>query len=206
MTKRSVVIGLTGPIGCGKSTVAVWLAEKGAAVIDADRVSRDVTEPGEPALEAVVARFGDAVRRPDGSLDRAALAAIVFADPVALNDLEAIIHPAVRPRILAAIASARARGATAVAIEAIRLVESGLADACDEVWLVTCTDVEQRTRLASRGLTDEDAMLRIAAQSDITARLRPRATRLIDASGSRDAVSRRVDEAWRAARAEHVHG
>jgi energy-coupling factor transporter ATP-binding protein EcfA2 len=92
-------IGLTGPIGCGKSTVAGWLAELGAHAIDADEVARAVTAPGEPALDVVIARFGERYRRPDGGLDRAALAELVFSDPVALGDLEAITHPQVRKRI-----------------------------------------------------------------------------------------------------------
>ena len=134
-----VLIGLTGPIGCGKSTVAGWLGERaGVVVIDADQVARDVVEPGEPALEAVIARFGEDLRRSDGSVDRAALGRIVFADETALHDLEAIVHPAVRPRIAAAIDEAGAAGSRAVVIEAIKLVEGGLADACDAVWLVTC--------------------------------------------------------------------
>jgi dephospho-CoA kinase len=203
VTARALRIGLTGAIGCGKSTVAAWLAARGAAVVDADRVAYEVTQPGQPALEAVLGRFGDSVRRPDGSLDRAALAAIVFADPAALKDLEAIIHPAVRPRILAAIESAEARGAPAVAIEAIRLVEGGLADVCDEVWLVTCEPAEQRRRLAARGVPDADAERRIAAQAGITERLRPRATRVIDANGARDDVERCVHDAWHAALAKH---
>ena len=204
MTMRALRIGLTGAIGCGKSTVASWLAARGAAVVDADRVANDVTQPGERALEAVIARFGDAVRRADGSLDRAALAAVVFSDPAALAELEAIVHPAVRPRILAAIESADARGAAAVVIEAIRLVEGGLADVCDEVWLVTCEADEQLARLAGRGVAAADAERRIAAQADIAARLRPHATRVIDSSGTRDDVERRVDDAWRAARAKHA--
>ena len=97
---RTVRIGLTGPIGCGKSTVAGMLAEHGAVVIDADRLVREVYEDAA-VREAVVERFGPGVRTPDGSIDRRALARIVFDDPAALRDLEAIIHPAVRPRILA---------------------------------------------------------------------------------------------------------
>ena len=135
----SLRIGLTGPIGCGKSTVAGWLGERaGVVVIDADQVAREVLEPGEPALDAVIARFGPELRRDDGSLDRAGLGRIVFADPEALRDLEAIVHPAVRPRILEAIVAAEKAGAPAIVIEAIKLIEGRLADACDEVWLVTC--------------------------------------------------------------------
>ncbi len=135
---RPVRIGLTGPIGCGKSTVARWLGERGAVVIDADAVAREVTAPGQPGHDAVLARFGDPVRAADGTLDRAALARIVFSDPAALRDLEAIVHPLVRPRILAAIDAAAGTEAPAVAIEAIKLVEGGLAELCDVVWWVTC--------------------------------------------------------------------
>ena len=104
-------IGLTGPIGCGKSTVAGWLEEQGAVTIDADQVAREVVEPGEPALAAIAAAFGPAVLRPDGSLDRAALASRVFDDAPELRRLEAIIRPAVRPRTMARIEAAEASGA-----------------------------------------------------------------------------------------------
>jgi len=177
-------IGITGPIGCGKSTVAGWLSDLGAAVVHADEVARAVVEPGEPALDAVVAAFGDAVRGSDGRLDRAALGRIVFADPHALARLEAILHPAVRPRILGAMAAAEDAGAPAVVLEAIKLVESGLADWCDEVWLVTCGPSAQRERLAGRGLDALDADARIEAQGPIADRLRPRADRVIDTGGS----------------------
>ena len=154
---RPLRIGLTGPIGCGKSTVAGWLGERaGVVVIDADQVAREVVEPGEPALDAVIARFGPDLRRDDGSLDRAALGRIVFADPAALRDLEAIVHPAVRPRILAAIAAAEKAGAPAIVIEAIKLVEGGLAELCDEVWLVTCDPADQRARLVGRATAAVD--------------------------------------------------
>jgi dephospho-CoA kinase len=183
--KRPHRIGLTGPIGCGKSTVARWLGERpGVVVIDADQVAREVVEPGEPALEAVIARFGEALRRPDGSLDRAALGRIVFADPEALRDLEAIVHPAVRPRIVASIAVAEAERAPVVVIEAIKLVEGGLVSICDEVWLVTCDPAVQRSRLIGRGSSPDDASERIAAQAGFADRIGPAATRVIDVSGS----------------------
>ena len=181
---RALRIGLTGPIGCGKSTVAGWLALRGAVVVDADAVARAVTAPGEPAHEAVLARFGDAVRCADGTLDRAALARLVFADAAALRDLEAIVHPAVRPRILAALKAADRAGAPAVVIEAIKLVEGGLAALCDEVWLVTCDPDAQRARLARRGMAAEDAERRIAAQGDLAERLRPHATRVLETNGA----------------------
>ena len=192
-------IGLTGPIGCGKSTVARWLADLGATVVDADDIARDVTAVGEPALDDVIARFGEAYRRPDGSLDRAALGRLVFADPAALRDLETIVHPAVRPRIEAAVARAEEAGAPAVIVEAIKLVETGYAEECDEVWLVTCDPDTQRRRLVGRGSTSTEADQRIAAQGDVGPRLAPRATRMIDSSGTTEAARRRVEEAWNAA-------
>lgn len=197
--RRSLRIGLTGPIGCGKSTVAGWLAEEGAAVVDADEVAREVTAPGEPAVAEIAARFGRDVMRADGSLDRAALARIVFADEQRLRELESIVHPAVRPRLLAAVEAAEESGAPIVAIEAIKLVEGGLAALCDEVWLVTCDSGEQRARLAGRGVYPADADRRIAAQGAIVDRLRPVATRVIDTTGTSSEARAVVAAAARAA-------
>jgi dephospho-CoA kinase len=181
---RPVVIGITGPIGCGKSQVSRWLGDLGAAVIDADAVARGVTAPGEPAHDEVLRRFGPSVAAANGTLDRAALGRIVFADPTRLRELEAIVHPAVRPRILAAVEQAAHDGAPAVALEAIKLVEGGLAALCDEVWLVACGAAAQRERLTGRGTKPDDAELRIAAQADLVERLRPAATRVINADGA----------------------
>lgn len=199
--RRTLRIGLTGPIGCGKSTVAGWLAEAGATVVDADVVARAVTAPGEPALAAILARFGDEVRLADGSLDRAALGRIVFDAPSRLRELEAIVHPAVRPRLLAAIDTAEQRGAKVIAIEAIRLIEGGLAEICDEVWLIACDEAVQRARLAGRGTDPGDAERRLAAQAGLVDRLRHAATRVIDSSGAPDAVRARVIDALADARA-----
>jgi dephospho-CoA kinase len=193
---RTLRIGITGPIGCGKSTVAGMLAERGAAVIDADQAARAAYEEAS-VREAVVARFGDDIRQTDGSIDRAGLARIVFANPDALRDLEAIVHPAVRPRILAGIDAAEARGAPAVVVEAIKLVEGGLAGLCDEVWLVICDASAQRARLRDRGVPDDDAERRIAAQRHLRDRVEPVATRRIDTSGSLDHTRQQVDGAWR---------
>jgi dephospho-CoA kinase len=196
MTRRAVRIGLTGPIGCGKSTIAGWLAERDDVVaIDADLIARDVLDPGTPATAAVFERFGQQVRDAHGGVDRAALAGLVFADPVALRDLERIVHPAVRPRVEAAIAAADASGIRAVVIEAIKLVEGGLAEQCDEVWLVTCQTATQRRRIVGRGGTATDADARIDAQGDITARLRSAATRIIATDASAATVRRVVLDA-----------
>jgi dephospho-CoA kinase len=197
--RRTVRIGLTGPIGCGKSTVAEWLAELGAATIDADEVAREVTATGLPATAAVLARFGEGIRLPDGGLDRPALARIVFSDPSALADLEAIVHPAVRARIVAEIVAAEADGSPAVVIEAIKLIEGGLAAVCDEVWLVTCEPAEQRSRLLSRGISEDDAERRIAVQGDIAGRVGAVARRVIDTSGSPFIARRSVEAAYRRA-------
>ncbi len=195
----TVRIGITGPIGCGKSTVAGWLAEHGAAVVDADRVARDVLDDDGAAMAAVVTRFGARIRRADGSVDRAALGRIVFEDPAALRDLEAIVHPAVRPRILAAIDAAERAAAPAVVVEAIKLVEGGLAEACDEIWLVSCDPATQLERLLARGTGRDDADRRIAAQGELLQRVEPVATRRIDTSGSPEATREAVDRAWREA-------
>ncbi|HET7031287.1 MAG TPA: dephospho-CoA kinase [Candidatus Limnocylindrales bacterium] len=195
----TITIGLTGPIGCGKSTVAGWLAARGAVVIDADEVARAVSAPGEPGHDAVLAVFGADVRVDGGTLDRAALARIVFRDPEALRRLEAILHPLVRTRILAAIDEARAASAPAVVVEAIKLVEGGLAALCDEVWLVTCAVPTQRERVIDRGLDAPDADRRIAAQAGLVERVRPVATRVIDTSGPLDDARSRTAAAWAAA-------
>jgi dephospho-CoA kinase len=196
----TVRIGITGPIGCGKSTVARLLRDRrGVVVVDADHEARLVLAPGTAEVEAVYARFGATLRRPSGELDRAELGRLVFADPVALRDLEAIVHPAVRPRITAAIERAESVGARAVVIEAIKLVEGGLAELCDEVWLITCDPAVQLERLVGRGDPPDDARGRIGAQGDIRDRAGGSATRTIDTSGALDEVRRAVDSALLAA-------
>jgi dephospho-CoA kinase len=202
MTVRAIRIGLTGPIGCGKSTIAGWLGElPGTVVIDADRIAHDVLAAGAPEVEAVYRRFGAALQLTDGSLDRAALGRIVFDDRDALRDLERIVHPGVRTRILARLDEADAAAANAVVVEAIKLVEGGLVDLCDEVWLVTCEASAQRSRLAARGMDASDAAARVTAQGDLAARLVDRATRVIDTTGdpepTRSAVERLLVEALR---------
>jgi dephospho-CoA kinase len=179
-TRPDLLIGLTGPIGCGKSAVARMIAELGAAVIDADTVARQVTEFGSPALAEIRQRFGGDVFARDGSLDRAALARIVFADPAALADLERITHPRVREQINAWLVAAAEEGTPVAVIEAIKLVESGLAEHCDEVWLVECSPDAQVERLQARGASDEDIRVRVGAQGE---RLVDRLSALLEARG-----------------------
>ena len=189
---RTVRIGITGPIGCGKSQVTQWLAELGVAVVAADAVARLVTAPGHPAHDLVLRRFGPTVTRPDGTLDRAALGRQVFADPALLRELEAIVHPATRPEIMARIEAAERAGAPAVVLEVIKLVEGGLAGICDEVWLVTCDAAAQRARLLARGMPAADAAQRMAAQAGLADRLRPAATWVLDTTGSAAETRARV--------------
>ncbi len=182
-------IGVTGPIGCGKSTVAAWLGEEpGVDVIDADAEAHLVLAPGTAGVARVYERFGETLRRPDGTLDRAELGRLVFRDEAGLRDLEAIVHPAVRRRILAAIDAADAAAGRAVVIEAIKLVEGGLGELCDEIWLVTCEPETQRERLLGRGLAAADADARIAAQAGLDGRVRPVATRVLRTDGTPEEV------------------
>jgi dephospho-CoA kinase len=202
--RRSLRIGLTGPIGCGKSTVAGWLAERGAAVIDADRLAREVVEPDQPAFAAIVAAFGPEVVGDDGRLDRAALGRLVFSDPGERARLEAITGPAVRPRILAAIDEAEAVGAPVVVLEAIRLVEGGYVESVDEVWLVTCEPEVQRRRLADRGMLADDVAARMAAQTGLVERVIPVATRVLDTSGPVAATRTSAEALLRSATEERL--
>jgi dephospho-CoA kinase len=190
------IIGLTGPIGCGKSTIGAMLADLGGTFIDADALARDVTGPGQPAVTAVRARFGDAAFDQSGALDRAALGAIVFADPQALRDLEAIVHPGVRSLVVERLGQARKDGDPFVVVEAIKLIEGGLADGCDEVWLVECPVSVQRVRLAGRGMGPADVERRLEAQGpDLADRLAAGAQRRFDTSGSTESIRECVEDA-----------
>jgi dephospho-CoA kinase len=168
-------------------------------VVDADQIAREVTAPGSPIVAEIVAAFGPVVAGSAGSLDRAALARIVFNDPAELGRLEAITHPAVRTRILADLRDAEAAAVPIVALEAIRLVDGGYPVLLDEVWLVTCDRGVQLERLAMRGLAPDDAAARIAAQASLVDRAELIATRVIDTSGSMAAAEAAVDAALAAA-------
>lgn len=188
------LIGLTGNIGTGKSTVGALLGERGAFVVDADLVYRELIEPGRPAFLAVVGLFGKGIVGADGRIDRPALGAIVFRDPVALARLEAATHPLVLARIDEILA---ARTEPVGVHEAIKLIESGGAERCDEVWVVTAPRQVQIDRLvASRGLSVEEATLRVDAQPPVAAKV-ARADVVIVNDGSRETLAARVDAEWR---------
>jgi dephospho-CoA kinase len=189
------LIGLIGPIGCGKSTVAGWLAERGAVVVDADELTRQVMSPGAPVTESIIARFGGEYRRPDGSLDRTALGRLVFSDPARLAELESIVHPTVARLEREVIRAADARRPVAIVLEAIKLVEAGHAPWCDEVWLVVCEPEAQLARLTGRGMDECDARQRIAAQAASLPSWRAAATRTIRTDGSLADAERDVDAA-----------
>jgi dephospho-CoA kinase len=186
-------IGLTGGIGSGKSTVAALLAARGALVVDADRIAREVVEPGTPGLAAVVEAFGPEVLTADGALDRAALASVVFSDPQARARLDAIVHPLVRARAREAVAQAPP---DAVVVQDVPLlVETGQAGQYDLVLVVEAVLETRVARLVRRGLGEDDARARIAAQATDEQR-RAVADVVLDNSGAPEALAGQVDRFW----------
>jgi dephospho-CoA kinase len=186
-------IGLTGGIGSGKSTVSQLLERRGAVIVDADVIAREVVEPGTPGLAAVAEEFGSGVLAPDGSLDRPALAAVVFADPEARRRLDAIVHPLVRAR---ATAVASAAPSDAVVVNDVPLlVETGQAAAYDLVLVVEADPGTRVARLVQRGLTAEDARARMAAQATDEQR-RAVADVVLDNSGTPAELEAQVDRFW----------
>jgi dephospho-CoA kinase len=187
------IIGLTGNIGTGKSTVAGMLAELGAEVIDADRVAHGVMQAGTPAHAAVVETFGPGVLAPGGEIDRKRLGAIVFADPTALAQLEAIAHPATIEAVQRRIGDV---SASVVVVEAIKLIEAGMADAYNSVWVTVCRQEQQIRRIMdARGLSQAEAELRVRAQPPQEAKI-SRADVVIDNSYSLSRTRAQVQAAW----------
>lgn len=194
------ILGLTGNIASGKSTVGMLLLELGAtAYIDADLVVHALYLPGQPMVAEIAAAFGQGVIDQEGGVDRRALGAIVFGDHATLRQLEAIVLPAVRDALLDRL---RALPADGIGVfDAIKLVESGYAPLCDGVWLVTCSEQAQLSRLmTSRGLSESEARQRIAAQGDIEPK-RAAATEIIANDGTFDELRRDVTAAWERFRA-----
>lgn len=189
-------IGLTGNVAAGKSAVAALFRRWGATLIDADAIVHQLQEPGTPVLGAITRRFGAGILRPDGSLDRARLRSVVFADDAARHDLEAIVHPAVQARRAALLAEARGRG-DAVVVDDIPLLFETMDPAdFDAVVLVDAPAAVRRDRLvARRGLTAADAERLIAAQAPPDAK-RARSSFVIDNDGDEAALERRAREVW----------
>lgn len=189
-----LVLGLTGNIGVGKSTVMTMLTALGAEGLDADKIAHQVMEPGQSAYRQIVRHFGEAVAPAGGPIDRAYLGGIVFSDPAALAELEAVVHPVVYQEISHRLAVARA---AVVVIEAIKLLEAGLSlQLCDQVWVVSAPRSQQIERLmATRGLSEAEATLRIDAQPPQVEKI-ARADVVIENDGSLEQMRAQVHNAW----------
>jgi len=187
------VYGLTGNIGSGKSTVAAMFREAGIPVLDADRISREVTSPGGAAYPDIASAFGPGILSPDGAIDRGKLAEIVFSDPSRRARLESITHPAILAAMKEALAQLAREGHPVAIVEATLIHESGRKGLFEAVISVTCDRAVQRERLAARGgLTREQAAARLSAQMDAEEKARA-SQYVIDNSGDLEATRRQVD-------------
>ena len=194
------LIGLTGGIGSGKSTVASRLKTLGARIVDADKIAREIVEPGEPALAELAEAF-DGVLNADGTLNRAELARQAFAAPEATEKLNSITHPRIRERTLERFAQARTDGVPVLVYDMPLLIENGEYKKMDHVLVVDAEDEIRIDRLVnSRGLDEEDARRRIAAQISREERLAA-ADSVVDNSGTRDQLLQQVDAFWEIGRA-----
>jgi dephospho-CoA kinase len=187
------IIGLTGNIACGKSTVRGMLEERGAATLDADALVHELYLPGDPVFRAVVDAFGDDIVAADGTLDRRALGRKVFGNPDALARLEGLTHPAVIERTWQWVGR---QTTPVVVVDAVKLIEAGIVDGCDALWVVTCPLDEERRRLMTRpGMTDAEADRRLAAQAPEAAKV-ARADVVIDNGGTIEVTCAQIDRAW----------
>ena len=195
-----LLIGLTGNIGSGKSTVAQMLSERGATIIDADVLARRAVELGTPAYDKIVARWGAAVQAPDGHLDRAALRRIVFGDQNQLEELNAIVHPEVERLRARLVEQARLRGDRIVVCDIPLLFERHMTDRFDRIILVDANRAVRLERLVSdRDLRETEAMDMIAAQMPAELK-RARADFIIENDGTLTQLERRVHDVWSSAR------
>ena len=180
---KPYIIGLTGGIGCGKSEAAGYLRSLGAVHVDADAISRALTTGDPETLNQIREQFGDGVFAPDGALDRAALAGIVFESEPHRRALEKILHPKIQSRVWSEIERAGADGARVVVLDVPLLFETGMDVLCDETWTVTAGEETQLARVMARGLTLEQAQARIRSQMPAKER-NERATRVINTDRS----------------------
>lgn len=196
-----MIIGLTGGIASGKSTVGRMLTERGAKLVDADEVAREIVRPGEPALEAIASLFGQAVLHPDGTLNRQALGDIVFRDKEQLSRLESITHPAIRKRMQARIHSYESQSPSGLTVADVPLLYETKQEALYEGIMVVYVPAElQLERLMARsGMPREEASRRISLQMDMEEK-RERADWLIDNSGTLEETDRQVDRFWNSQR------
>jgi dephospho-CoA kinase len=191
-----LLVGLTGGIGSGKSTMARMLEKRGAVVFDADLLAREAVAPGTPGFDQVVERFGPNVLAPGGGLDREALASIVFSDPAARRDLEGIVHPEVR-RMFAEGCEEYRDSDRVVVFSAPLLVETGMHTAFDRLIVVSAPVATQIERLMrDRGMAERDVQARIAAQLPLEAKAEV-ADILVDNEGTLEDLERRVERVWR---------
>ena len=191
-----ILVGLTGGIGAGKSTVSAMLAERGAAIVDADQIARDLQSPGSPVLEAMATRFGGHILRDDGSLDRGAVAQIVFNDKAALDDLNGIVHPAMQDEIQRQIDQHRDTDRVVV-LDFPLLGENPRKGLAATIVVDIPVDVAVERLVEQRGMDEADARARINSQISREQRLES-ATHVIDNGGDRDSLIRQVDELWTA--------
>ncbi|HEX5581564.1 MAG TPA: dephospho-CoA kinase [Gemmatimonadaceae bacterium] len=199
------LVGLTGNIASGKSTVARMLADRGAVIVDADLLAREVVRPGTPALARIVERWGEGVLSPDGVLDRPELRQVVFGDREQLEELNAIVHPEVERLREERIEEARAAGARIVVCDIPLLFERHLAERFDAIVLVDAPRPVRLERLVrDRGLHEAEAMDMIAAQMPAELK-RARSDFVIDNTGTVDDLRHRVDEVWEALVADVEH-
>ena len=190
-------VGLTGGIASGKSTVAAMLAELGACVVDADRLAREVVAPGGAVHDAVVQRFGRSILAADGTIDRAALARVVFADAAARRDLEGLVHPAVRAEAERRFRRAELDGCRVAVFDAALLVETGAYRDFDRLIVVRCSREQQLARLVERdGLSVAEAEARLAAQAPLEDKL-ALADVVVDTRGTIEATRRGTQQVWR---------
>jgi dephospho-CoA kinase len=194
MTANSLVIGLTGNIATGKSTVLEYLARLGAYIIDADKLAHQAMTPEGPAYHAVVAEFGPAILNPDKTINRKALGRIVFTNADLLNKLEQIVHPAVFKMTLALVENSPS---SVIVLEAVKLLEAGpMFSQCDEVWVVTAQPEVQIKRLReNRGMDEATARQRMGMQSPQAAKIY-QADRVIDNSGTLEELYAQLDAIW----------